>query len=190
MLVEPYDSPSTSPRVSSHCERDHVIFSSPNVKEPAIGTETDGRVVIGRDHLSERHPGGLLPSVTETSCRSRVRWSGRRDSAPGEEAPRSPTRRMGDKTGAGVCRASRQRAFDRAGDAPPVKCGYEGVRVPRCHARFASNVERVVRSTRTCADISDVSRAPRRPGKILPRPAPRFLPTAAPPALNTPRRTA
>ena len=34
------------------------IFSSPNVKEPAIGTETDGRVVIGRDHLSERHPGG------------------------------------------------------------------------------------------------------------------------------------
>jgi len=46
---------------------------------------------------------------------------------------------MGDKTGAGVCRASRQRAFDRADDAPPVKCGSEGVRVPRCHARFDAN---------------------------------------------------
>ena len=72
-------------------------------------------------------------------------------------APRS-LERMGDKTGGGVCRASRQRAFDRAGDAPPVKCGSEGVRVPRCHARFASNVVRVVRSTRaSCADISDAS---------------------------------
>ena len=38
------------------------IFSSPNVKEPAIGVETDGRVVIGRDHLSERHPGGDIIS--------------------------------------------------------------------------------------------------------------------------------
>ena len=63
---------------------------------------------------------------------------------------------MGDKTGAGVCRASRQRAFDRAGDAPPVKCGSKGVRVPRCRARFALKVVRVVRSTRaSCADISD-----------------------------------
>lgn len=48
---------------------------------------------------------------------------------------------MGDKTGGGVCRASRQRAFDRAGDAPPFKCGSKGVRVTRCHARFASNVD-------------------------------------------------
>jgi len=65
---------------------------------------------------------------------------------------------MGDKTGAWVCRASRQRAFDRAGEPLPFKYGSEGVRVPRCHARFASNFVRVVRSTRaSCADISDAS---------------------------------
>ena len=55
-------------------------------------------------------------------------------------APRS-LERMGDKTGGVVCRASRQRVFDRAGDAPPFKRRYGGVRVPRCHARFASNVD-------------------------------------------------
>ena len=72
-------------------------------------------------------------------------------------APRS-LERMGDKTGAWVCRASRQRAFDRAGEPPPFKYGSEGVRVPRFRARFASNVVRVVRSTRaSCADISDAS---------------------------------
>jgi hypothetical protein len=63
---------------------------------------------------------------------------------------------MGDKPGVGGCRASRQRAFYRAGDAPRVKRGFKGVRVPRCHARFALKVVRVVRSTRaSCADISD-----------------------------------
>ena len=69
------------------------VFSSPNVKEAAIGTETDGRVVIGRDFLPERHPGGDIISGLRSIRRAEAVCGGQEgETQRQEKKPRDPQR--------------------------------------------------------------------------------------------------
>jgi hypothetical protein len=162
------------------------VFSSPNVKEPTIGVETDGCVVIGRDHLSERHPCCLritMPVRAEAVCGGQEGETQRQ-----EKKPRDPQREeWGTKPWLGcaahlVSARSTGPATRRRSSAGPKVCEYRAVALgsPRTscvqHGRariFLTYLEPLGGREKSCL-----------------WPAPRFLPTAAPPALNTPRRTA